>query len=86
VANGHLVGAGVCHLELRQMPVDRVVEAQQAGVDELHHRECSEGLAQRGDPEQRVRRHWAFGGVVSVAAHHQHLVAAGDRDRNTWDG
>ena len=83
---GDLVGARVGQLELRQMVLDRVVQVQQPGVDELHQRERGERLAQRGDAEQRVAGHRLPGGVVPVATHHQHPVAARDRDGGTGDG
>ncbi len=86
LTNGDLAGARVGEMERREVLLDRVVQVQPPGVDELHHREGGEGLAERGDPEERVAGHWSPGRVVPVAAHHQHLVAPDDRDRGTRDG
>ena len=44
LTDGDLVGARAGQLELRQMVLDRVVQVQQTGVDELHHRSAVNDL------------------------------------------
>ena len=83
--DGDVRAAEVRDAEFWEVGVDRVVQSELAGVDELHEGEGRERLAERGDSERCVFGDGVLGRIVAVAPDVQDVRAGGDRDRCSGD-